>query len=68
MNHSPTIPPEIISQIEAAMKTGRWMVAIFRSDGKEVQFDRTATNWDTNDLGTASRLFVQDMESMKPAK
>lgn len=60
------VPTEIASQIERAIHSGRWMVAVWRIDeANQMHCDRTAMNMPRGDIDLAMRLIVENCEEMK---
>lgn len=47
------------------MRTGQWLVAVFRVENEKLHLDRTAMNFPRSDLDLTSRLFVESISELK---
>lgn len=59
------IPAAVVAQLEAAVRTGQWLVAVFRVENEKLFLDRTAMNFPRTDLDLTSRLFVENITELK---
>ncbi|WP_373649202.1 hypothetical protein [Schlesneria sp. DSM 10557] len=58
-------PSPVVDSLTDATLAGKWLIAVFRVDGDQLQLDRTAQNFPRADLDLACRLFVESLNDLK---
>ncbi len=61
----PSLKDDVVKLVERAAKTGKWMVAVFRVEDKQLHLDRTAVNFPKGDIDLAMRLIVENVQQLK---
>jgi len=56
------IPAEILQQLAAAVKTGRWLFAVWSVADGMIHLERTATSFPTVDLGKATEMLADNLK------
>ncbi len=56
------IPAELLQQMDAAVRSGRWLFAIWRIHDGRIHLERTAVNFPTADLDKAVQLLAENLK------
>lgn len=56
-----SIPAELLQQMDSAIRSGRWLFAVWRIDDGRIHLDRTAVDFPTVDLEKAVQLLSDNL-------
>lgn len=56
------IPAELLQQMDAAVRSGRWLFAVWRIHEGRIHLERTAVNFPTADLDKAVQLLAENLK------
>lgn len=56
------VPPELLAQLDRAVQTGRYLVAIYRIEGGLIHMDRTKRDFPENDHDRALDLLRKNLQ------
>lgn len=56
------IPAELLQQMAAAIRSERWLFAVWNIQQGQIHLERTAVNFPTADLGPAVQLLKENLQ------
>ena len=62
---SSRIPSDVLTSLERACRSGKWLFAAWRVEDGKVFLDRTASDFPVGDLDMAMRLIVENVQELK---
>lgn len=56
---------QVLSNVDASLRTGRWVVIMLRIEDSKIRLERTAVNFPREDIDTALTMIGDDLNKMK---